>query len=102
MFDKNPLPKAIYYVPAVMLLMALLPLPYGFYTLLRLVVTICACVIAHHHWHSGGKGVAFSMGIVALLFNPLIPVYLSREIWAPIDIGLSVFFCVLGYRSGSK
>jgi Family of unknown function (DUF6804) len=99
MNTSNPLPKATYYIPAVLLLLALFPLPYGFYTLLRLVVTICAGVIAYHHWQSGGKGLAFSMGFVALLFNPLIPVYLSREIWAPIDLGLSVFFGVVGYRS---
>jgi len=94
------LPSPIYYIPAALLLLALLPLPYGFYTLLRLVVTICAVVIAYHHWQSGGKGVAIAMGFIALLFNPLIPVYLTREIWAPIDLGLAVFFVVAGYRSG--
>jgi len=93
------LSPAVYYVPAVLLLLALAPLPYGFYTLLRLVVTICAVVIAYHHWQSGGKGVAIAMGFIALLFNPLIPVYLTREIWAPIDLGLAVLFGVVGYRS---
>jgi len=39
------------------------------------------------------------MGFIALLFNPLIPVYLTREIWAPIDLGLAVLFGVVGYRS---
>jgi hypothetical protein len=92
------LPSPTYYIPAVLLLLALLPLPYGFYTLLRLVVTICAVVIAYYHWQSGGKGVAFAMGFIALLFNPLTPVYLTREIWAPIDLGLAMFFGILGYR----
>jgi hypothetical protein len=67
-------------IPAVMLLVALLPLPYRFCTLLRFVVTICAAAIAYHHWHSGSKSIALAMGFIALLFNPLVPVYLTRRL----------------------
>lgn len=102
MSSNNGLTKAVYYVPATLLMLALLPLPYGFYTLLRLVVTICAGVIAYHHWQSGGKGMALAMAFIALLFNPLIPVYLSRDVWAPIDLCLATFFGIAGYRSGKN
>ena len=30
--------------------------------------------------------------LVAILFNPLAPVYLSRETWQPIDIAVAVLF----------
>jgi hypothetical protein len=97
----NALPSYTYYVPAAMLLLALLPLPYGFYTLLRLVVVVCAAILAYHHWQSGGKIIVAGMGFVALLFNPLFPIYLSREIWAPIDIACALYFGIIGFKNGA-
>lgn len=38
------------------------------------------------------SGWAWVFGIIALLFNPIIPVHLSREIWAPIDIMAALIF----------
>lgn len=31
-------------------------------------------------------------GVIALLFNPIVPVHLSRSIWSPIDIAAAVAF----------
>ncbi len=66
--------------------------PIGFYTLLRLVV--CAFVIyalvARPKLRGGGLGVA--LGFVALLFNPIFPVYLDKALWVPIDLGVAYFF----------
>ena len=77
---------ALWFLPAAMLVVALLQLPYGYYTLLRLVVCVSALIIAYQSW---SKYAAWSIafGIVALLFNPLIIVALDRETWAPIDVG---------------
>ena len=102
MSSNQALPSPTYHIPAMLLLIALLPLPYGFYTLLRLVVTICAGVIAHHQWRSGDKRIAFSMALIALLFNPFIPVYLAREIWGPIDVVCALFFTGVGYQSTNE
>ena len=33
-------------------------------------------------------------GFIAVLFNPLIPIHLSREIWQPIDVVCGVLFIV--------
>jgi hypothetical protein len=36
------------------------------------------------------------MGGICLLFNPIIPVYLSKQIWIPFDLGASVFIIAFG------
>ena len=36
----------------------------------------------------------WTFGLVALLFNPLIPIYLTRELWIPIDLLTAVLFAV--------
>ena len=81
-------------IAAVMLLIALAKLPYGYYKLLRWVTCAAAVVVAlsAHAW--GKTWVAVPFGLIALLFNPLIPIHLSREIWRPIDIGAAALFLV--------
>jgi hypothetical protein len=76
-----------------MLVIALAPLPYGYYTLLRLVVCAAAAYLAFVG-HKAGMTQFWTgaMAVVALLFNPLIPVYLSRGVWAPIDVLVTVLF----------
>lgn len=84
----------IWLAPAGLLLAALLPLPYGFYTLLRLVVSAAAAYLAYREYEvdrSLSIWVMVFVGIL-LLFNPLVPVHLSKEVWVPIDIGTSVLF----------
>ena len=34
-------------------------------------------------------------GFIAVLFNPLIPIHLSREIWQPVDIVCGILFMVI-------
>ena len=86
--------RAVWLLPAAMLVIALAPLPYGYYTLLRLVVCICAAVIAYQSYQkSAGAINAWFVGLVGvvLLFNPIIPIHLSRAVWAPLDLAIAAF-----------
>ena len=71
---------------AVLLVGALGKWPYGYYTLLRLV-TCGAAGYGVYVSHSAGKvGWLWAFILIAVVFNPIIPVHLSREIWQPIDV----------------
>ena len=52
--ERALLPAAVWLVPAAMLLVALADLPYGFYTLLRLVVCGAAVLLAFHEYDLRG------------------------------------------------
>lgn len=87
-----------FYVIAVASLVAIFPLPYGYYTLLRIVVTIgCIVYLASNYEGELTRGVV-TFGVILILFNPLIPIWLSKPIWIPIDI---VVACVFGYAGYS-
>ena len=73
---------------------ALGPWPYGYYTLLRWVVCISALMVVYRASHVDRPWAVWTFGLVALLFNPLVPIYLSREIWAPIDVAVAILFVV--------
>jgi hypothetical protein len=77
---------------AVMLLLALGPWPYAYYTLLRWVTCATAAIFAFSGYASGKMWALWTFGFVALLFNPIVPIYLSRETWQPIDLATAVLF----------
>jgi FtsH-binding integral membrane protein len=71
--------------------------PIGFYTALRLVVCGSAIYLAYRA-HQLQKGFwVWIFGAVAVLFNPLVPVYLRRTQWRWFDgAALLVFMISLG------
>jgi hypothetical protein len=86
-----------FFVPVALLLAALLPLPYGYYQFLRIAIAIAAGFIAYSAFGDGKQGWAVTFGAICVLFNPIVPIYLSKGIWAPIDIvGALVFLA--GWR----
>ncbi|OOY36781.1 hypothetical protein BOV89_10655 [Solemya velum gill symbiont] len=74
-----------------LLLLALLPFPYGYYTFLRIVATITFGWAAYASYQDEGSILPWIYGLFAIIFNPLIPVHLTREIWAVIDIAAAGF-----------
>lgn len=81
-------------VVAGMLVWALAQHPYGYYQLLR-VVTTAVCVFGIYcavSWKKAGWPWVF--GILAVLFNPLVPIRLPRVTWNVIDIAVALFLIV--------
>jgi hypothetical protein len=91
--DKRPLliPSLI---ATAMLLGALADWPYGYYQLLRLVVCGVSVYVAFMAYGWQKMWVVWLFGFIALLFNPLIPIHLSRELWQPIDVICAILFVV--------
>ena len=81
-------------ITALLLLLALDRHPHGFYTILRLVTFITGGYVAWLAFRSTKLIWSVVFGISAILFNPVIPIYLSRSTWRPIDIGASILFAV--------
>ncbi|MBA3704752.1 MAG: hypothetical protein H0W84_02300 [Bacteroidetes bacterium] len=77
-----------------MLLIALAPLPIGYYKLLRIVVTIGGAITVSAEYKGKINFWVVVFGLIAILFNPLVPIYLNRVTWAPIDIICSIMFLV--------
>ena len=81
---------------AVLLLLCLLPMPYVYYTIVRLAVTlgmINLCYVDNEE--KSFRKFAFFV-VIGILFNPLAPVEFERIIWNVFDVILAVFFYSLG------
>ncbi|HIL58568.1 MAG TPA: hypothetical protein EYG39_11750 [Rhodothermales bacterium] len=79
--------------------LALAPLPYGYYTLLRIAVTAAAGYGAVLAWESEDVAWAIGLGLLAAAFNPIIPVHLSRGAWAAVDLAAAAALAAAGVRS---
>ena len=77
-----------------MLILAIPRLPYGYYIFLRWVVSATALFSVWAAYECKRKSWVFVMGGVAILFNPIIPVYLTKETWIVIDFIVAVVFLV--------
>lgn len=98
---EKSLHPAVWLVPAAMLLLAVAPLPYGYYTLLRLIVCgSCAYLALTHHGREGFSPWVCALAAVALLFNPIVPVHLSKEVWVPIDLAAASFIALHWLKRG--
>ena len=71
--------KKLLYIPAAVLFVGVFPLPIGYYTLLRLVVTAAAAYVAYDTFQKDKQsGWIWVFGFVAILFNPLIQLKIQQ------------------------
>ena len=92
-------------IASAMLFLALLDLPYGYYTFLRVVITIISVYYAYWIYEEIKKQGFWFWGLIAIiiLFNPIIPIHLGyKSIWAIIDIIAGLFFISLIIRFRKK
>ena len=81
------MPLPVLYIAIAVLLIGILPLPYGYYTLLRIVATgafIWAAITAHKN---GERTLPWMFALSAIIYNPILPVYLTKAIWTILNLG---------------
>ena len=80
--------KDIFWIaPIVVLLIALFPLPIGYYTLSRLVVSACALYYAIQFHKRNNTTYTWIYGFLVVLYNPIIPIYLYEKfIWIIVNL----------------
>jgi len=93
-------------VSTISIVMLLLAIPtfwaYGYYVLLRWVVTISALFLLSLAYESKKTFWLFLMGMVAILFNPIIPVNLDKETWVVIDFIVATIFLISIFKMKPK
>ncbi|MDD5015238.1 MAG: hypothetical protein PHW73_09120 [Atribacterota bacterium] len=78
----------------ILLLWALADHSYGYYQPLRWTVLIVGAYSAYLAYKLENKGWTWAFGIIAMLFNPIIPFTFQRETWQFIDVVAAIIFLV--------
>ena len=71
---------------AVLLLLCLLDMPYGFYILIRYVATVVFGYMAYSYYQENKNELAIAAGALAVLFQPLVKFALGRFVWNVVDV----------------
>lgn len=90
----------LFLIPIALLLIGLADLPSGYYVLLRIVVCLICCLSCFWSYKTDEKiGIAtIVFALLAILFNPLIPIYLyEKDAWAIIDVSTAILLGIRGF-----
>lgn len=95
--------KPLLLICAIFLFIALIDMPIGYYTLLRIVVTMGSVAVVVTEFEDGLNFWVVAFGLIAIVFNPLIPIYLNdKSAWMPIDIFGGITFVLKSFTIKPK
>jgi hypothetical protein len=75
--------------------LAILPLPYDYYTLLRLFTVFVFGYGSYVAFKNGKNSHMWCLLFVAVLYNPLLKIHLQRETWQIINLASLILSVVL-------
>lgn len=90
--------QKIQLVGAIILMLCIIPMPYGFYTIIRFVITIISVYLAYTYQKQAKRELAISFIAIAFIFQPFIKLVLGREIWLILDVLVAVYLLVLTFK----
>ena len=76
--------------------------PYGYYQLLRWLVSGAAIFILCAILKLEKKTWTWIMAIIAILFNPIVPIHLVKETWVIIDFIVAILFLISIFKIKKK
>jgi len=84
---------------------AFLEAPYyfsGYYQILRIVVCLTGAYFAYLSYINKHTSWSWLLIIVAILFNPIVPIHLDKIVWGMIDLIVTVIFGVFLFKFRRK
>jgi hypothetical protein len=91
-------PNPALYIVAVGVGIALLPLPYGYYQVMRWVVAASCAWLAVSAHRSGHEGWVWCWAVIAGVYNPIVPVHASRGVWSVVNLATIVIAVWYGVK----
>lgn len=89
-------------VLAVTLILCLCRMPYGFYTIVRLAVSVIGACWSVKFYNEQSISKAIIAGAIAVLFQPLIKITLDRLTWNIVDIVVAVMIVIVVFSNQKK
>ena len=87
--------KVLLIIMAVLLLVCLAPMPYGYYQLVRFIAMAVFAYLAYDYYKLNKVGVSYAFVALALLFQPFLKIALGRLVWNVVDVAVALMLIVL-------
>lgn len=87
------------FVIAIIMTISVADLPYGFYTLMRIIVPMLSAIFAVLLLIEldGFSLILIPNILIAIIWNPILPVYLDKDTWIVIDIVAGISQVIMGF-----
>ncbi len=82
-------------VLAIALIICLMPMPYGYYMLIRYISTVIFGFMAYKYDKINKNELCITFIILAILFQPFVRIPLGRKIWNILDVAVATFLIIL-------
>lgn len=82
--------RKIFLFLAVLMLLCLAPMPYGYFQLVRFLSTLVFGVMAFRYYQERKEWLAYTCGTLALLFQPFYKIALGRTVWNIVDVIVAI------------
>ncbi len=76
---------------AILFLLCLANMPYGFFQLVRFTALLGFAILAYQSYNQNRKTEAIIYTGLALLFQPFIKIALGRQLWNIVDVIVAIF-----------
>ena len=87
---------------AILLLLCLTDMPYGYYQLVRFIATAVFIYLAALQKTTGSELLFFIYLLLAALFQPFLKVSLGRQVWNVADVAVAVFLLATVFMQKPK
>lgn len=95
--------KLISIICAALLVIACFQLPIGYYTFLRIAITIGAILVILNQIKRDVNFLGITFIMIIILFNPILPIYLyNKNIWIPIDAIAAGLFLLAAFKKNKE
>ena len=79
--------RQLLWIPILALLVAVLPMPYEYYMIIRLAIPVFALVIAVNEFKEEQSNIYPYVFLgLATLYNPVLPIHLTKTLWIVINL----------------
>lgn len=94
--------RKLYLILAALMLLCLAPMPYGYFQLVRFLSTLTFGVMTFRYYQERKEWLAYTCGILALLFQPFYKIALGRTVWNIVDVIVAIGLLILFFYEWRK
>lgn len=96
------MPILIIYGCFLLLILACMKLPYGYYSFLRIVLFIFFLIAANDSYRKSSKYLPWIFSLIAILYNPVLKIHFVREVWQYINVFTAVILLITSRKIRSN
>lgn len=87
-------------IAILLLLWALARHPYSYYQILRWFICGLTAYSAYLTYEANNKIWAWIFGIIAILYNPIAPIYFSKNTWSYLNVTVAIIISLSIFKMG--